>query len=228
MSNKRYVKISLSRVGQEVLDLGYAGENLHTQVVISCTEIYAYYPNAVAELIVAPPSGDQYQAVINVDDGTLTWDITASDTAQSGSGRYQLIFTDNGEEIMRSAIGTTRIQASLDGTTGDAPTPAETFAQALASELADQIAAAAETVTPVIVVNCGTISTLPATITAAGVTTDYKAITVELGTPSIMTSELTVNTGDGTITLSGTKSSGNTTCIVTLIKVNSAVTGVVS
>lgn len=218
MSNKRYVKIPLSRVGSEILDLGYQGENQHTQVVISCTEVYVDYPTAVAELIVAPPTGDQYQAVIAVDDGTLTWDITASDTAQSGSGRYQLIFTDNGVEIFKSAIGTTKITASLDGTNGDAPTPAETFAQALASELEEQIAAAAETVTPVIVVQSGIISSLPATIQDERVTAAYQPIAVNVTNEGFMGGKLTVTTGEGTVTLSGTKKSGSANVTVTLIK----------
>jgi hypothetical protein len=218
MSNKRYVKIPLSRVGLETLDLGYQGENLHTVVVINCAEVYASYPNAVAEMIVAPPTGDLYEAVIDVDDGILTWDITASDTAVAGSGHYQITFTDNGQEIMKSATGTTKITGSLDGSTGNAPTPAETFAEALADELEEQIAAAAETVTPVIVVNCGTISSLPVTLNAEGVTEEYTLIGYEIGTPTLMTSKLTVETGAGTITLRGTKNTGSTTVKLKLIK----------
>lgn len=225
---KRIQRILLSQVGTEVVNLGYTGENMHTQIIINCAVIAEDYPDATVEVVVKPPEGDPYLAVVEYTDGVLTWDVAASDVAVSGDGRYQIIFTDGAEEIFRSAIGTTLIMKSVDEATGTAPTPQETWAEAMASELADQIAAAAEAVTPVIVVNCGTISSLPATIQAEGVTENYKAIMVELGTPTVMTSVLNVNAGDGTITLSGTKNSGSTTCVVTLIKVNSAVTGVVS
>ena len=218
MSNKRYVKLPLSRVGLDPIDLGYQGENLHTVVVISCAEVYASYPNAVAELIVAPPSGAMYPAIIEVDDGILTWDILASDTAVAGNGRYQIIFTDNGEEVMKSGIGITKITASIDGTTGNAPSPAETFAQALADELEEQILAAAETVTPVIVVNSGTISSLPATIQDERVTAAYQPIAVNVSNEAFMGGKLTVTTGEGTVTLSGTKKSGSANVTVTLIK----------
>lgn len=215
---KRIQKILLREIGKEILNLGYAGENEHTEITINCAEVYAGYPDATVQMVVKPPVGDQYLAVVSYTAGLLKWDVTASDVAASGSGNYQLIFEDGGVEIFRSAIGKTQIMASLDGSTGDAPTPAETFAQALASELEEQIAAAAETITPVIVVNCGTISSLPVTLNADGVTEDYTLIGYEIGTPTIMTSKLTVETGDGIVTLRGTKNTGSTTMKLKLIK----------
>lgn len=93
--------------------------------------------------------------------------------------------------------------------------------QALIAEMES----AAEMLMPVIVVDCGTITSLPVTLAATGVSSSYKALMVELGTPSLMKSVMTVEAGDGTLTLSGTKNSGSTTCVVTLIKVAHTVTG---
>lgn len=141
---KRIQKILLREVGKETLNLGYSGENEHTEITINCAEVYTDYPDAIVQMIVKPPSGDQYLAVITYTGGLVKWDVTASDVANSGSGSYQLIFTDDGTEIFRSAIGKTQVMASLDDTTGDAPSPAETFAAAVASELAGQIADAVD------------------------------------------------------------------------------------
>lgn len=65
-------------------------------------------------------------------------------------------------------------------------------------------------------VDCGTITALPVTMNATGVTGNHKAIDIEIGTSSALTSAITVTTGNGTITLSGTIS-GSTTCKVILI-----------
>lgn len=227
----RNVNVLLSQIGKHVLDLGFAGDSEHTRVAINCSTVSIDYPDAEAQLVVKPPSGDPYLAVTEFSDGTLIWDVSASDTAVSGSGEYQIIFTNalEDEEIFRSEVGNTLIKQSLDGATGDAPTPAETWAEAMTSELEEQIAAAANAIydslnMATVVVDCGTISTLPITLNAEGVTANHKAIAVELGTPTVMTSALTVTTGDGTITLTGTKESASTTCTVTLIKATNTVT----
>jgi hypothetical protein len=65
--------------------------------------------------------------------------------------------------------------------------------------------------TKCVIVDCGTISSLPKTITNAKVLKDMVVVHSELGTPSAMTSEWTVNTDTaGQFTISGTIS-GSTT-----------------
>lgn len=139
---KRIQKILLREIGKEVLNLGYAGENEHTEITINCVEVYADYPDATVQMVVKPPVGDQYLAVVSYTAGLLKWDVTASDVAASGGGSYQLIFEDGGVEIFRSAIGKTQIMASLDGSTGDAPTPQETWAEAMSGKIAELVDAA--------------------------------------------------------------------------------------
>lgn len=135
MSNKRYVKIPLNRVGSEILELGYQGENLHTTVVVSCTEVLGEYSVDSVAMVVKPPAGDLYLATIDVDGTDVVWEVADSDVVTSGAGQYQLIFTA-GQEIIRSAVGSIRIRQSIEPT-GAAPSPAETWSQAAADALAD-------------------------------------------------------------------------------------------
>ncbi len=70
-----------------------------------------------------------------------------------------------------------------------------------------------------LIVDCGTISSLPATITSASVTSDMVVVKAEFGTPDAQLSDLTVTTFSGSITISGTLiSSGSTTLKLYLVK----------
>lgn len=57
---------------------------------------------------------------------------------------------------------------------------------------------------PVLWVDCGTIETLPVTITNANIKNDMVVVGYEFGTPAAFESSLTVDTGTGYVTLSGT------------------------
>ena len=70
---------------------------------------------------------------------------------------------------------------------------------------------------PVLVLDCGTVSTLPATISDADITADMVAIKAELGTPSAQTADWTVTTTAGSLTISGSVS-GSTTLTLYLCK----------
>lgn len=67
------------------------------------------------------------------------------------------------------------------------------------------------------VLDCGTISSLPATVTDSVITDDMVAIKAELGTPSAQTADWTVTTSSGSLTISGSIS-GSTTCTLYLNK----------
>lgn len=55
-------------------------------------------------------------------------------------------------------------------------------------------------------INCGTISSLPATISNASVTANHTVIRHVLSNPSAMRSDWTIATSDGSLTISGTVS----------------------
>ena len=68
---------------------------------------------------------------------------------------------------------------------------------------------AVKAVTP-ITVDMGTISSLPITKTATGVTADMTVDSWEIGTPSAFRSDLTVTTADGSVTINGSISGSST------------------
>lgn len=109
---KRIHRIGLKQIGSRAINLGYVGENLHTRIVIDCTELFDEYPDAVASLKVRPPRGELYQPVITETDGVITWELLDSELQTDGSGQYQLTFT-SGTEIIKSAVGGYIIHNSL-------------------------------------------------------------------------------------------------------------------
>ena len=70
---------------------------------------------------------------------------------------------------------------------------------------------------PVLVLNCGTISSLPTTITNTNITNDMVALQSTLGNPAAQLSDWTVTTSNGSVTISGTIS-GSTTLTMYLCK----------
>lgn len=149
---KRIQELALRNLGSEVLQLGYVGENIHTQIEINCAEVFLDYPNAQAVMVVKPPAGDLYHAALTKDKNKIIWEITNSDVAYAGSGLVQLTFTDNGE-VIKSVIGKTAIEQSIEAS-GDPPAPieewierAEETARQVAQDAADQAAQALDGMT---------------------------------------------------------------------------------
>lgn len=61
-----------------------------------------------------------------------------------------------------------------------------------------------------ITVNFGTVSSLPVTKSAAGVTADMIAVAYEFSAPNVFTDDLTVTAGNGTVTISGSINGSST------------------
>jgi len=68
-----------------------------------------------------------------------------------------------------------------------------------------------------LVIDCGTVSTLPKTVTDASIEDDMVVLNSEIGTPSAQTGDWTVTTSAGSLTVSGTIS-GSTTLKLYLMK----------
>lgn len=117
------IQIGTDGIATTTLQIGFEGENVHTQVVIYWTTLYSKYPDAVASMVIRPASGNPYPKAITQEDNKVIWDVSASDTVYPGNGEYQLTFT-NGEEIIKTYIGRFSIQSSIIGN-GEAPTPIE-------------------------------------------------------------------------------------------------------
>lgn len=121
------ILISLRDIPTTRLQLGFEGENDHTQVIFDGTLLYARYPSAVASMTVKSPSGGLYPKELVKSGNNLIWNVSASDCAKAGSGQFQLTFT-SGTEVIKTYIGSFSVNASLLGS-GDPPDPVEDWLQ---------------------------------------------------------------------------------------------------
>ena len=119
----RVERAILEDISRKVFDLGYVGEKNHTQVVIVCTTMFRYYPDAVVTMVAKPPVGDIYPVTLERDNNLVIWNVSESDISYAGSGQFQLTFTD-GEEVIKREYGAYSIKPSME-TTGEPPTPLE-------------------------------------------------------------------------------------------------------
>lgn len=110
---KRIQRIGLKGLENKTISFGYQGENIHTQVIIDCSDILQDYPNATILLrATMPGSTEIYEPTITTSDNCIVWQLTAEELTRYGSGRMQLTFTDD-EEVIKSPIGRFTINESL-------------------------------------------------------------------------------------------------------------------
>ena len=110
---KRVHRIGLKQMAKRTLNIGYRGENIHTKVVIDCSDLLQDYPDAEIEMrAIMPGSADIHKPAITVSDGCVTWEFTQEELTHNGAGRMQLTFTDDGE-VIKSDVGNFFVQASL-------------------------------------------------------------------------------------------------------------------
>jgi hypothetical protein len=108
------VSIRLADIAKETIRIGYEGELNHTRVVFYCASVFDEHPDATVEMVIQPVRGDKYAQEVTQDGGTLIWDITEDNAAVAGTGRFQFIFTDDGE-VFKSGIGSYEVTTALDG-----------------------------------------------------------------------------------------------------------------
>lgn len=139
----RSVSVRLADLDRVKINLGIAGENEHTHVLFDCKKAFDQYPNATPFLIVTPPRGDIYPAVVTRDGDIVEWVVTDSDLIYHGNGKVQLQFKQ-GDIIMKSYEAMTSIAKSSEPT-GTVPTPIQTWitqANAILAAIPDDINAA--------------------------------------------------------------------------------------
>lgn len=184
---KRVQQVQLRSLGDETLYLGYVGENEHTQIIVNCTEIFIDYPEAAASIVVKPPVGDLYHAVLTRNANRLVWEITSSDVVHAGNGQAQFTFENDGE-IIRSIITRTRIDPSIEAT-GTAPEPLQNWmdaAEATAAQMAQEAATEAAGA-----INNMTVSVVNGSPGATMSTVDgHKHITFSIPIPSVSNNKL--------------------------------------
>ena len=195
----------------------------------------------VATLYVAKPDGNYYTKLCTISGNLITWDTAEQETPLAGELQAQIRITKSGVNV-----GTARFVEYVEQSAMDGYTPSESdisiFQQlatdaanaALAAESAEaeaeQIVSTYEQIPgkvstletnvnklETLVINCGTVSSLPKTVTDANIEDDMVVLNSEIGTPSAQTGDWTVTTSAGSLTVSGTIS-GSTTLKLYLMK----------
>lgn len=123
----RVFKYDIDKLSASPIFLGYVGENKATQIAIDVAEYLMQYPGASCTLLVKNPIGDIYPATTKVVDGELIWEVNKSDTAIAGNGLIELTINGADSEILKSAKANTVLEMSLEGLTGEAPDPYQSW-----------------------------------------------------------------------------------------------------
>ena len=129
----RTVTYRLGDLAKVQIPIGFVGENIYTRVIIDSSEVYSEYPNAIVGMVVAPPVGDAYPAVVTRDGNNVLWDVSNSDLVYDGNGEIQLTFTVS-EMVAKSYKARTFVKKSILPD-GEAPEPLENFLEAASSAL---------------------------------------------------------------------------------------------
>lgn len=118
MSGKRKVTVSLC--GPTVtIPIWYQGENNASIVEIDLAPLISKFGDGTAQALFRRPSDtDPYPIVLQRQDNTAVWTVSAGDTAQAGYGRLQVSWYV-GDTLARSQIFTILVQKSL--TSGENP-----------------------------------------------------------------------------------------------------------
>lgn len=131
----RSVSIRLADLAKATIPVGFAGENLHTQVRIDCLKIFEEYPDALATLTVQPPEGEPYPTIVTRDGDEVVWDVTNSDLIHEGKGELQLSFVED-EIVVKSYVGQYRVLKSILPS-GEIPDPIDDWITRAEAALAD-------------------------------------------------------------------------------------------
>lgn len=136
--------VAIHAISGRTLALGREGENLARQVVFDISEWRASYGDGTVSLI-AQRHGDAepYPCNITVDGDTVTWPITAADTAQAGYGRCELRYSV-GDVLVKSEMWRTFVADALGTPQPEPPEPAKNWVDAVLKSSADAKQAATE------------------------------------------------------------------------------------
>lgn len=92
------------------------------RIVIDITAWRELYPMLKDyRLEVTSPGGAVYLPEVELTHDKLVWPITASDTAEVGSGTYQVVATGENGERKTSGYSSFTVNETMPGTAGDAP-----------------------------------------------------------------------------------------------------------
>lgn len=102
------------------IPLGRQGENLATCIIFDCTGLVQLYGDGTAELLHELKDGTVYPVAIQQDGASVSWIVTASDTAMVGAGRAELRWYV-GDTLAKSAKFRTSVSSALPDTSVSTP-----------------------------------------------------------------------------------------------------------
>lgn len=102
------------------IPLGRQGENLATCIIFDCTGLAQLYGDGTAELLHELKSGTVYPVAIKQDGKSVSWTVSASDTATVGAGHAELRWYV-GDTLAKSAKFRTSVSSALADTTTETP-----------------------------------------------------------------------------------------------------------
>lgn len=122
------------------IPLGRQGENLATCVIFDCSGFAQLYGDGTAELLHELKSGTVYPVAIQQDGASVSWTVSASDTATVGAGRAELRWYV-GDTLAKSAKFRTSVSSALpDTSVSTPPAPQQSWVEevlAAAQEIKD-------------------------------------------------------------------------------------------
>lgn len=122
MAEKITISAPFSQESRSLGRIGRVGENLSRQIVFDCTSALTDRPNANIVCVIQRTGDKQpYAAQMTRVGDTNNYKLvlTSTEVAKSGSVRFELRMVD-GEEILKAAIYTGTVEASMSGI-GDTP-----------------------------------------------------------------------------------------------------------
>lgn len=164
-------------------------------------------------------TGFEYECTFN--GSVVSFEIQDQMTVISGKYPVEIRIINNGD-----ILGTANFIFNIEPTTLDddtvisetqLPLLENAEQNAIRAETAAQQAEATIQVMKVLVITTSSISSLPQTITNSNITSDMVVVNSVLSNPSAQTSNITVNTSNGSLTLSGSLS-GSTTITLYLLE----------
>lgn len=118
-NNTKNINVNVQRPPTNI-PLGRQGENLATCVIFDCSGFAQLYGDGTAELLHELKDGTVYPVAIQQDGASVSWTVSASDTATVGAGRAELRWYV-GDTLAKSAKFRTSVSSALADSTAETP-----------------------------------------------------------------------------------------------------------
>ena len=119
MLRTKNINVNVNRPPTNI-PLGRQGENLATCIIFDCTGLAQLYGDGTAELLHELKDGTIYPVAVTQDGTSVSWTITASDTATVGVGKAELRWMV-GDTLVKSAQFRTSVSSALPDTSVSTP-----------------------------------------------------------------------------------------------------------